>query len=160
MSCLDRELLEALLLMSHSVYKPQLERFLTSYINNWRWAMMGILKGSRERNWRKCRCLCMARNELAMFMVLLGSQMKAPWEVWLWAHSKIWCNWRPHPWSHKHGYTWRKIAVREGSTLGSLFSVTFSSFLGEFQSMGGLFLCANIKQSGRGQSFFIEEDML
>lgn len=159
MSCLDRGLLEALL-MSHSVYKPQLERFLTSYINNWRWAIMGILKGSRERNWRKCRCLCMARNELAMFVVLLGSQMKAPWEVWLWAHSKIWCNRRPHPWSHKHGYTWRKMAVREGSTLGSLFIVTFSSFLGEFQSMGGLFLCANIKQSGRGQSFFIEEDML
>lgn len=160
MSCLDRGFLEALLLMSHSVYKPQLERFLTSYINNWRWAMTGILKGSRERNWRKCRCLCMARNELAMFVVLLGSQMKAPWEVWLWAHSKIWCNRRPHPWSHKHGYTWRKMAVREGSTLGSLFSVTFSSFLGEFQSMGGMFLCANIKQSGKGQSFFIEEDML
>lgn len=119
MSCLDRGLLEALLLMSHSVYKPQLERFLTSYINNWRWAIMGILKGSRERNWRKCRCLCMARNELTMFVVLLGSQMKAPWEVWLWAHSKIWCNRRPHPWSHKHGYTWRKMAVREGSTLGS-----------------------------------------
>lgn len=160
MSCLDRGFLEALLLMSHSVYKPQLERFLTSYINNWRWAIMGILKGSIERNWRKCRCLCMARNELAMFVVLLGSQMKAPWEVWLWAHSKIWCNRRPHPWSHKHGYTWRKMAVREGSTLGSLFIVTFSSFLGEFQSMGGLFLRANIKQSGRGQSFFIEEDML
>lgn len=73
--------------------------------------MLGILKGSREENCRKCRCLCMARNELAMHVVPLGSQMKAPWELWLWAHSKIWCNRRPHPWSHKHD---NPIAIPEG----------------------------------------------